>query len=339
MPPLPSFIPQVLAAIGAGLAVVGFCLLVAAGEVRKRALRREIDRLHDEVWELREAAAERDPRGSRERGEVALPRQRQPRGAHAAERHLGNGRAFDRQPARCRAADLCGGDPVVRQRTRLAHRRDPRPVEDRGRQGSSCCRKPSTSSGWSKASPSCWRRARKARRSRSPARWRATCPSASSATRCRLRQVLLNIAGNAVKFTEQGGVGIRVARDPRGAEWLRFDVVDTGPGIPAGRRGRRLRGFPAGRTSLRAAAKRHRARLGDFEAARRAHGRDALAGGCGRRKPRLAFLPGPAAARERRDEPRHERREGLQRWLGPLLGRGFGRLGRRCAARRRPLGP
>ncbi|MGJ0502961.1 MAG: ATP-binding protein [Methylocystis sp.] len=45
----------------------------------------------------------------------------------------------------------------------------------------------------------------------------------------RLRQVLVNLIGNAVKFTERGGVGVRVARD--GAR-LRFEVRDTGPGVP-----------------------------------------------------------------------------------------------------------
>ncbi len=50
----------------------------------------------------------------------------------------------------------------------------------------------------------------------------------------RLRQVLINLAGNAVKFTERGGVGMRVNRSTAGG--LVFTVADTGPGVPADRR-------------------------------------------------------------------------------------------------------
>lgn len=47
----------------------------------------------------------------------------------------------------------------------------------------------------------------------------------------RLRQVLVNIAGNAVSFTREGHVSIHVRRD--GPDRLVIRVADTGPGIPA----------------------------------------------------------------------------------------------------------
>ena len=53
----------------------------------------------------------------------------------------------------------------------------------------------------------------------------------------RLRQILVNLVGNAVKFTDQGGVVIRVVLDEECVDrvTLRFEVRDTGIGIPAAR--------------------------------------------------------------------------------------------------------
>ena len=50
----------------------------------------------------------------------------------------------------------------------------------------------------------------------------------------RLRQVLFNLAGNAVKFTEAGGVllGVEIRARTPSQVILRFTVTDTGPGVP-----------------------------------------------------------------------------------------------------------
>jgi PAS domain S-box-containing protein len=52
-----------------------------------------------------------------------------------------------------------------------------------------------------------------------------------------LRQIIVNLVGNAIKFTERGGVSVRVERESEeeGRACLHFTVEDTGIGIPVER--------------------------------------------------------------------------------------------------------
>jgi PAS domain S-box-containing protein len=52
----------------------------------------------------------------------------------------------------------------------------------------------------------------------------------------RLRQILTNLVGNAIKFTERGGVELTLRLDESSPpRWYRIDVTDSGIGIPADR--------------------------------------------------------------------------------------------------------
>ena len=57
----------------------------------------------------------------------------------------------------------------------------------------------------------------------------------------RIRQILLNLIGNAIKFTETGGVSVEVSvessPDEKDSMLLRFEIGDTGIGIPEEVRG------------------------------------------------------------------------------------------------------
>ena len=66
----------------------------------------------------------------------------------------------------------------------------------------------------------------------------------------RIRQVLLNLLGNAVKFTEKGGVSIQVFTRPGqaapqggGPPQIQFEITDTGVGIPENVRERLFQKF------------------------------------------------------------------------------------------------
>ena len=121
---------------------------------------------------------------------------------------------------------------------------------------------------WSSSSP----RAPRARASRSrPSSRRRRAAPRVVGDADRLRQILVNLAGNAVKFTEAGGVGVSVERGAAGGSRLRCH--DTGPGIPQDRVPSAVRGIRAGRRQRQPAARRHRPRPRHHPPHRRAHGR------------------------------------------------------------------
>lgn len=67
-----------------------------------------------------------------------------------------------------------------------------------------------------------------------------------------LRQVLLNLAGNAVKFTDVGAVRLEVKNltDTGGKTSLRFTIIDTGIGIPASMQAKLFEAFEQADVSL-----------------------------------------------------------------------------------------
>jgi two-component system sensor histidine kinase EvgS len=67
----------------------------------------------------------------------------------------------------------------------------------------------------------------------------------------KLRQILINLVGNAIKFTPKGEVCVRVTADPVSGRPLSIAVSDTGIGIPPERQRKVFEPFEQGDASTR----------------------------------------------------------------------------------------
>ena len=68
-------------------------------------------------------------------------------------------------------------------------------------------------------------------------------PAAIIGDSVRLHQILINLLGNAVKFTDRGEVGVRITKVPDTEDQLQFTVYDSGIGIPADKLGTLFNAF------------------------------------------------------------------------------------------------
>jgi PAS domain S-box-containing protein len=70
----------------------------------------------------------------------------------------------------------------------------------------------------------------------------------------KLRQVFINVLGNAVKFTEHGGIVLRIAANSQGADGshLQVEIEDTGPGISPDEQDKLFRHFEQTKTGQQA---------------------------------------------------------------------------------------
>jgi CheY-like chemotaxis protein len=72
---------------------------------------------------------------------------------------------------------------------------------------------------------------------------KADVPDALVGDPNRLRQILINLVGNAIKFTQRGEILVRVERPAAAGGGLHFSVIDTGIGVPAEKQGTIFQAF------------------------------------------------------------------------------------------------
>ena len=237
-------------------------------------LQRTHDELEDQASRLAQLVKELEV--AKRRAEEAtdaksdVPREHEPRDPHAAQRRFSAWPTLaQRHAALAGATRLSRHHQGVGRGVARGHQRHPRFLEDRGAPPRSraraefdvretvgeavkllAFRAPRKGSSW-------------------PATSHPTCPTPSVGDPGRLRQVLLNLVGNAVKFTERekSFCVVSMAASGRSRVTLHFAVRDTGIGIPQEQQQHIFEAFTQADASTTRRYRRHRPRSGDLRSA------------------------------------------------------------------------
>ena len=186
------------------------CAAGAIAEERARRAETANEALRDEVWRLKEAARRRDRAEAASEAKSRFLADDEPRNPHAAARHSRHGRSAARRGARAGTRELCRGDPRLRRGARRT-RSTRSSISRRSRpDGSNLIEEPFDPRRWSRSIVELLAPLAQSKGLEIAASIAADVPALVLGDSLRLRQALTNLAGNAVKFTRAGGVGVDV---------------------------------------------------------------------------------------------------------------------------------